>query len=193
MSADRLPPIPPAQWDEAQRREAEAVIAGPRGVLISPFVPLLRSPELMGHAQRMGEYLRYRSALGQRLSELAILLVARAWSQPVEWAIHAPIAAREGLAPETIAAIGEGRRPQALAADEAVVFDLCNELERDRQVADATWTAAVCHLGEQGAIDLIGLVGYYSLLAMVMNVARTPAPDGPMLPAALRANVDPQR
>lgn len=183
MSADRLPPIPPARWSAAQRREAEAVIAGPRGALLSPFVPLLRSPELMGHAQRMGEYLRYRSALGQRLSELAILLVARAWSQPVEWAIHAPIAAREGVAPETIAAIRAGRRPPALAADEAVVFDLCDELERDRQVTDATWAAAVSHFGEQGAIDLIGLVGYYGLLAMVMNAARTPSPGGPELPA----------
>ncbi len=190
MNDDRLPPIPPVDWSEAQRREAEAVIAGPRGALISPFVPLLRSPELMGHAQRMGEYLRYRSALGQRLSELAILLVARAWSQPVEWAIHAPIAAREGLAPEVIAAVGEGRRPPAMPADEAVVFDFCSELQRDRQVSDATWAAAMQHLGEQGAIDLIGLVGYYSLLAMVMNAARTPAPDGPPLPPALRAGVN---
>lgn len=183
MNDDRLPPIPPAQWSAAQRREADAVIAGPRGALLAPFVPLLRSPELMGHAQRMGEYLRYRSALGQRLSELAILLVARAWSQPVEWAIHAPIAAREGVAPETIAAIGEGRRPQVLADDEAVVFDVCRELERDRQIADKTWTSAVRHFGEQGAIDLIGLVGYYGLLAMVMNAARTPAPNGPPLPS----------
>lgn len=192
MSADRLPPILPDQWDEAQRREAEAVSAGPRGALIAPFVPLLRSPELMGHAQRMGEYLRYRSALGQRLSELAILLVARAWSQPVEWAIHAPIAAREGLTPETIAAIGEGRRPASLAADEAVVFDFCHELQHARGVSDATWAAALECFGERAAVDLIGLVGYYSLLAMVMNVARTPAPDGPRLPSALRASVDPQ-
>lgn len=183
MNDDRLPPIPPAQWSAAQRHEAEAIIDGPRGALLSPFVPLLRSPELMGHAQRMGEYLRYRSALDQRLSELAILLVARAWSQPVEWAIHAPIAAREGLAPETIAAIGEGRRPSALAEDEAVVFDICTELEHDRQLTDPTWAAAVQRLGEQGAIDLIGLVGYYGLLAMVMNAARTPAPDGPALPS----------
>ncbi|MEO8123678.1 MAG: carboxymuconolactone decarboxylase family protein [Burkholderiales bacterium] len=192
---DRLPPIPPAQWSAAQRREAEAIIAGPRGALLSPFVPLLRSPELMGHAQRMGEYLRYRSALGQRLSELAILLVARAWSQPVEWAIHAPIAAREGIAPETIAAIGEGRRPDALAEDEAVVFDICGELERDAQVSDATWAAAIQHFGQQGTVDLIGLIGYYGLLAMVMNAARTPSPGGPPLPQSppsLRAGVNQQ-
>src|SRR5574343_1943593 len=93
---DRLPPLPPETWSQEQRSEARQVIDGPRGALISPFVPLLRSPELMGHAQRMGEYLRYRSALGLRLSELAILVTARQWSQQVEWAIHAPIAQRAG-------------------------------------------------------------------------------------------------
>ena len=92
MNEDRLPPLPPQGWSDAQRREADEVIRGPRGALLAPFVPLLRSPELMGHAQRMGEYLRYRSAIGLRLSELAILITAHAWSQPVEWGFHAPIA-----------------------------------------------------------------------------------------------------
>ena len=102
MSFDRLPPIPEAQWSHEQKREAQAVIDGPRGALISPFIPLLRSPELMGHAQRMGEYLRYRSTLVLRLSELAILITARQWSQQVEWAIHAPIAQKAGVAEATI-------------------------------------------------------------------------------------------
>lgn len=176
MTDDRLPPITPEQWTSQQRQEAEAVIRGPRGALISPFVPLLRSPELMGHAQRMGEYLRYRSALGLRLSELAILLVARHWSQPVEWAIHAPIARREGVAAETIAAIEQGERPMTLPEDEAVVFDFCTELQRTQQVSDACWSRAMQLLGEQGTVDLLGLVGYYTMLAMVMNAARTPVP-----------------
>ena len=179
MSVDRLPPVPPHAWSEAQRREAEAVIRGPRGALIAPFVPLLRSPELMGHAQRMGEYLRYRSAIGLRLSELAILITAHAWSQPVEWAIHAPIALREGIAASTIDAISQGQRPSALAADEAVVYDLCTELHRDHSVSDATWQRAIERFGEHGTVDLIGLNGYYALLAMVMNAARTALPDTP--------------
>lgn len=176
MSHDRLPPIPPEQWTEAQRREAEEVIRGPRGALISPFIPLLRSPELMGHAQRMGEYLRYRSALGLRLSELAILLVAKHWAQPVEWAIHAPIALREGIATETLAAIERNERPSALPDDEALVFDFCTELQRTQQVSDTTWARAIALLGEQGTVDLLGLAGYYAMLAMVMNAARTPVP-----------------
>jgi len=176
MNEDRLPPLPPHAWSDAQRREAEEVIRGPRGALISPFVPLLRSPELMGHAQRMGEYLRYRSAIGLRLSELAILITAHAWSQPVEWAIHAPIALREGISADTIAAIERGRRPSALADDEAVVYDFSIELQRDRAVSDSTWQRAIDHFGEHGTVDLIGINGYYTLLAMVMNAARTAVP-----------------
>jgi 4-carboxymuconolactone decarboxylase len=173
---DRLPPIAPSDWTDAQRREAEAIVRGPRGALVAPFVPLLRSPELMGHVQRLGEYLRYRSAIGQRLSELAILLVARHWSQPVEWAIHAPIALREGIAPETVAAIARGERPPALPDDEAAVHDFCIELNRDQGVSDATWTAVVGRFGEQATVDLVAVNGYYTLLAMLMNAARTAVP-----------------
>ena len=176
MNEDRLPPLPPDRWSDAQRREAEEVIRGPRGALVSPFVPLLRSPELMGHAQRMGEYLRYRSAIGLRLSELAILITAHAWSQPVEWAIHAPIALREGISADTIAAIEQGHRPSALADDEAVVYDFSIELQRDRALSDSTWQRAIDHFGEHGTVDLIGINGYYTLLAMVMNAARTAVP-----------------
>ena len=176
MNDDRLPPLPPHAWTDAQRREADEVIRGPRGALISPFVPLLRSPELMVHAQRMGEYLRYRSAIGLRLSELAILITAQAWSQPVEWAIHAPIALRDGISAETIAAIEQGRRPAALSDDEAAVYDFSTELQRERTVSDATWQRAIECFGEHGTVDLIGINGYYTLLAMVMNAARTPVP-----------------
>lgn len=174
--SDRLPPIPAERWNEAQRRYAQEIIDGPRGSLISPFVPLLRSPELMAHAQRMGEYLRYRSALGLRLSELAILVTARQWSQPVEWAIHAPIAEREGLSTATIAAIAEGRRPDELPEDEAILYAFCTELHLNKSVSDRTWGHAIQLFGEQGVIDLVGINGYYTFLSMVMNAARTSSP-----------------
>ena len=176
MNEDRLPPLPPQRWCAAQRHEADAVIRGPRGALISPFVPLLRSPELMGHAQRMGEYLRYRSAIGLRLSELAILVVARHWSQQVEWSIHAPIAQEQGLSAGLIDDIAHGRRPAAMSDDEAAVHDFCTELLRTQTVSDASWGRAVQRFGEQGAVDLLGIAGYYSFLAMVMNAARTAVP-----------------
>ncbi len=182
MSTDRLPPLPPERWTDAQRAEAEPIIRGPRGALVSPFAPLMRSPELMGHAQRMGEYLRYRSGVGLRLSELAILVTARQWSQQVEWAIHAPIALREGIAADTIDAIAQGRRPADLPDDDALVHDFCCELHRNHGVSDATWAAAVGRFGEGGAIDLVAINGYYTLLSMVMNAARTEVPPSTAAP-----------
>ena len=175
---DRLPPIDPAQWTYAQRQCAQEIIDGPRKALISPFAPLLRSPELCTHAQRMGEYLRYRSAIGLKLSELAILVVARHWDQHVEWAIHAPIAEREGIASEAVAAIARRETPQFTAETERLVYQTSLQLLQDKRVDDVTWSAAVGLLGEQGMVDLSGIVGYYSMLAILMNGAQTPPPPG---------------
>lgn len=182
MAADRLPPLPRDAWTGAQRRAAEAIISGPRGALYGPFVPLLRSPELMDCAQRMGEYLRYRSALGSRLTELVILLVSRAWDQQVEWAIHAPIALAAGIDPAIIDAIAAGRRPERMSADEAIVHDFTIEINASRAVSDATFAQARARFGEHGVVDLLGLNGYYTLLAMVMNAAQTPAPASSVAP-----------
>ena len=174
--SDRLRPIPPDQLTEAQRRAAQAVIEGPRGALYGPFVPLLRSPELLENAQRMGEYLRYRSAIGIRLSELAILVTARQWNQQVEWAIHAPIAAQVGIPASVINAIAQRRRPEGMLVDESVVHDFCIELHQNKRVSDRTYADALALFGEQGVVDLMGLNGYYTFLAMVMNTAQTEVP-----------------
>ncbi len=176
FKTDRLPPLPPESWTPAQRESAEEVINGPRGALISPFVPLLRSPELMQHAQRMGEYLRYRSSIGLRLSELAILITAHHWEQPVEWAIHAPIAEREGVSAACIAAIAAGQPPAGLPDDEQLVYEFCTALHQQKSVPDPVWARAISLWGEQGAVDLVAINGYYAFLAMVMNAAQTPVP-----------------
>ena len=173
---DRLGPFPLDDMTPAQRAAAQAIIDGPRGALYGPFVPLLRSPELMENAQRMGEYLRYRSAIGVRLSELVILLVAREWNQQVEWAIHAPIARQVGITADVMGAIARRQRPGAMLADEAVVYDFCMELQRDKRVSDRAYKDALALFGEQGVVDLMGLNGYYTFLAMVMNAAQTEAP-----------------
>lgn len=174
---NRLPPLAEQEWDDQQRQLAEEIINGPRGALLPPFEPLLRSPELMAHAQRMGEYLRYRSALGQRLSELVILLTARHWSQPVEWAIHAPIALEKGISAAAVRAIKQQRPPDVLRPDEQVIYDFCQQLHQQQKVSDDTWQQAIALWGEKGVVDLIGINGYYCFLSMVMNCAQTPAPD----------------
>nr|WP_315398632.1 carboxymuconolactone decarboxylase family protein [uncultured Duganella sp.] len=180
--SDRLGPIPFAHMSASQQVAAQAVIDGPRGALYGPFVPLIRSPELMAAAQRMGEYLRYRSAIGTRLTELAILVTARQWSQQVEWAIHEPIARDHGIGDGLIAAIAARRRPEGMAPDEALVHDFCVMLHERQRIDDATYAAALAMFGEHGVVDLMGINGYYTFLAMVMNAAQTEVPASAALP-----------
>ena len=192
---DRMPPIPRERMTEAQRAAADALIVGPRKGVKGPFIPLLRSPELMDRLQRVGEYLRFRNALPVRLSEFATLLVARQWTQQFEWAVHVPLAIAAGTAPATIDALREGRRPATMSEDEAVVHDLVAELMARKSVSDALYAEGVSRLGEHGVLDLLGLVGYFTTISMVLNVARTPADAvegvAPLPAAAPQASIAP--
>jgi 4-carboxymuconolactone decarboxylase len=169
---------------DAQKKAVAEIVAGPRGQLVGPFIPLLRSPEFMSRLQKTGEYLRYNSKLGPRLNEFAILVTARAWTQQVEWNIHESLALKAGVTQEIIDAVRSGRRPMAMDADEEIVYDLLGELNNNRSVSDETYGRAVSKFGEQGVIDLVGVTGYYSMLAMIMNVARTPLRPGEQPPLA---------
>ena len=172
----------------AQREVAGEIVAGRRGALYGPFVPALRSPEFLRRLQRLGEYLRYDAALPPRLREMAILLTAREWSQEFEWDVHAPLALQAGLAASIVEDIRDGRKPADMGRHETVMYDFFVELQRSRTVSDAAYAAAIDAFGEQGVIDLIGAIGYYTTLAMIMNVARTPLPPGksPVLPPVPR-------
>ena len=174
--SDRMPPLAVEAMNEEQRQAAAELAAGPRGGVRGPFIPLLRSPELMRCLQKVGEVLRYRSSLAPKLNELVMLIVAREWTQQFEWQVHLPLAIEVGLDPQIAVAVAEGRRPRGLAEDEALAWDFCNELMRARGVSDATYARAVALLGERGLIDLLGLVGYFTTVSMIMNVARTPPP-----------------
>jgi 4-carboxymuconolactone decarboxylase len=178
MSRDRMPPIPEDQMTPEQQAAMKELTSGPRGKIGGPFVPLVRSPELMNRLQKVGEYLRYHNTIGLRNSEFAVLIVARHWSQPVEWAIHRPIAEREGVAPATCDAILEGRRPSTMTDDESIIYDVLDELRSNKSVSDPTWARAITRFGEQGVIDLVAHYGYYSTLAVVMNACRTDVPAG---------------
>ena len=185
---DRMPPIPADKLTEAQRKAIEEFKAARSADISGPFVPLLRSPEVMTRARAMGDYLRFRSSLPPRLSEFVILLTARRWTQQYEWNAHAPLAVKGGLKETIVKAVAEGRRPDGMAEDETVVFSLFDEIQKNQSVSDATYAKAVKAIGEQGIIDVMGITGYYTLLAMVMNTARTPLPDGakPQLPPLTR-------
>jgi 4-carboxymuconolactone decarboxylase len=173
---ERLPPIP-ADRMTAEQKGAEAEFRKGRGHgLIGPFAVMLRSPEVMLRAKAVGDYLRFRNVLPKRVSEMVILITAREWTQQFEWSHHYKYARDAGLATEIADAIADGRRPEHMSEDEAAAYDFSIELHRNRSVSDATYARALAQFGEQGIVDLTGVNGYYSLLAMMMNVARTP-PD----------------
>lgn len=176
--AQRLGP-PPADTFTAEQRAAMEEFQKQRGVGISgPFEPMLWSPEAMIRAASMGTYLRYKSVFPPNLSEFIILVTARSWSQQYEWSTHYPIALKAGVSKAIADAIADGRRPQGMSADEEMTHDFCTELLRNHSVSDPTYARVVKRFGEQGAIEMVGVVAYYTFQSMVLNTARTPVPPG---------------
>ena len=175
---DRMPPISADRLTDEQQKAIDEFRAARSAEITGPFVALLRSPEVLSRARAMGDYVRYRSALPPRLSEFVILITARGWTQNYEWNAHRPLAERAGVSPAVITAIAEGRRPGGMTEDEDILYTFCDELLRSRSVSDPTYARAVARFGERGVIDTIGIVGYYTMIAMVLNTARTPLPPG---------------
>ncbi len=179
----RLPDVPPAQYDADQKKAAEEFQAARKAPLSGPFQTMMYSPEVMSRARAMGDYLRFHSAIGNTLSELVILITARAWSQGYEWSAHQPIALKAGISREIVDAIAEGRHPAAMSADEEIAYDFTMELQNNKSVSDATFAKAEKRFGKKGAVDIAGISGYYTFLAMQLNMARHPVPaDAPPLP-----------
>lgn len=172
----RLPTIAPQDYTDAQKKSVEAFLENRHVPISGPFEPMLYSPEVMSRARAMGDYLRYGSAIGNVLSEFVIIQTARAWSQDYEWSVHAPIAAKVGIKPEIIAAVRDGRRPVGMSADEEVVYDFTQELLTTRRVSQPTFARAEKRWGKPAIVDLVGISGYYTFLAMQLNVARFEAP-----------------
>jgi len=179
---DRMPRIADQDMTDDQRKAAEEFRAGRGYAVLGPFAAMLRSPEVMLRAKAMGDYLRFRNVLPRRVSEMVILLTAREWTQQFEWSHHHKYAIEAGLANEIIDAIADGRRPETMAEDETAAYDFAMELHHRKSVSDATYARALALFSERGIIDLVGLNGYYSFLAMMMNVARTPADAGGVKP-----------
>src|ERR1700722_14186983 len=175
---DRMPPIADEAYTDAQKRAADAFAEGRGYAVRGPFVPLIRSPEVMLRAKAMGDYLRFKSTLPPRLNEMVILITAREWTQSYEWHAHQPLALQAGLRPEIADAIAQGFRPAGMAEDEEIAYDTATEILREKRVSDRTYARAVAKFGEQGVIDLLGVVGYYNFLAIVMNATRTAMPPG---------------
>jgi 4-carboxymuconolactone decarboxylase len=181
--AERLPPIPADQLTPEQKKVLDDIQSGPRGAGVrGPFNALLRSPQLCDLVQRVGAYVRYGTSLPQKLNELAICMAGRKWTAQYEFYAHRRLGIQAGLKPEVLDAVAAGRRPDGMDSDEASIYDFATELLGTGQVSDAHYDAVKAKFGERGVMDLVGAVGYYSLVSMVLNVAQVPLPAGEPVP-----------
>lgn len=190
----RLAPLDLAKLSPEQRAVADAIMSGPRGALRGPFEPWLRSPVLADRAQKLGEYCRFSNSLPKDLSELAILLTGKRFRAQFEFWAHARLARQAGLPDDIIEAVRLGRTPKFRRPVEKVVYDVVTEYFATNRVADATYKRAIDALGEQGLVDLVGVVGYYSLVSMTLNIFQMELPPGEKPPlAAPRSRAAPKR
>ena len=178
FAQDRLPPIPSDKQTDAQKKAAIEFQKERMTEVFGPFVPLSRSPQLMIDAARMGTYLRFGNTLPRALSEFAIILQARRWTQEYEWYVHDADAKTAGLPEEIIQAVAEGRRPEKMTDEQDIIYEFGRELNDQHAVTDRTYARALARFGEQGVMDLVGVNGFYSLISMALNVGRTPLPAG---------------
>ena len=172
-----MPPLPTAELTEEQAK-ALADFAAARGQPTGPWIALLRSPELMTRTRGLSDYLRFESIVPGWLREFVILMTARQWGQNYEWNAHYPLAIDEGLSPDIARAIADGRRPEGMVLEEEILYDFVMELQHNHGVSDATYERAVDRFGEQGVIEIVSLMGYYTMISLILNTSRAPLPEG---------------
>jgi 4-carboxymuconolactone decarboxylase len=175
------------QLSADQQKMATMLSTPPRTSRINggPFNAYARSPALGVLLLQVSDFVRFNSSLPPRLSEFAIMITARQWSQLYEWRSHYALAVKGGLDQQILVDLGAGNRPQGMKADEAALYDFCTEMYRDKNVSDATFKAALTQFGERGIMDLIGIIGYYDLVSMaliVQQAAGKPGDEPPLVP-----------
>jgi 4-carboxymuconolactone decarboxylase len=174
------------QLTPEQQQMAKHLKTPPRNSELNggPFNAYARSAGLGLLLLQVSDYVRYNSSLPPRLSEFAIMIAARQWSQPYEWRAHYALAIKGGLDRQILVDLGAGKRPQGMKEDETALYDFCTEMYRDKNVNDATFKAALAKFGERGIMDLIGIIGYYDIASMALIVQKTtakPVEEAPLL------------
>jgi len=182
--APRLTLIDEPHMNGAQRALLDAIRSGPRGASITPrgpFAVWMHAPEFGHLAQALGGHCRYKTALSPRLSEFAILCTARQWRAQYEWFAHAPMAEKAGVKSNTIEDLRLGRVPKSAPRDERAIYDFIQEIYKTRRVADRTYRRIHSLLGDAATVELVGILGYYALISMTLNVFRMMPPEGEKL------------
>lgn len=179
MGQDRMPPIPAERQSDAQKKAvADYKDIRKTDLIGPPWSVLLRVPDLVVPSLQLRLHNLNNSALSRKLTEFAIMIAARHWTNNYEWNAHTPLARTAGLSDAHLAAVAEGRRPEKMAEDEEILYDFCAELLHNQSVSDATYARALAKFGEAGIVEAASIEGYYTYLSMVMNTARSPLPAG---------------
>jgi 4-carboxymuconolactone decarboxylase len=180
----RLPAIPEDKLSAEQKALMSAIASGPRGTfkMSGPFFCYLHSPGFGELAQKLGAHLRFGTSIAPRLTEFAILTTARQWKAQYEWAAHEPQALRAGVKPATIEALRNGREPKSAPKDERAIYAFIKELYKTGRVSDRAYKAVQAIIGDTGTVELVGLLGYYAMVAMTLNTFRMPVAEGTTLP-----------
>lgn len=184
MPPIRLSAIPEERFTPAQKALVDAIRSGPRGQfkMSGPFYCYLHAPAYGELAQKLGAHCRFGSGIPPRLSEFAILVTAQHWKAHYEWAAHVGIAEQKGVKPETIRDLQAGRTPKKAPKDEQAIHAFIKELYRDKRVSNRSYKSVNSLLGDAGTVELVGLLGYYAMVAMTLDVFRMPVPEGTPLP-----------
>jgi len=183
---DRFPAIPEGELTAAQRAVVAAIASGKRGGVRGPFIALLHNPALAQPVQALGEHLRFETCFAPAVLEIAILATARHWNCAYEWYAHERIARNAGLPAGVIRALAEGKAPSGLDEESALVHRVATETFAAGGPTDATYAAAAARFGKDGLLDLLALIGYYSLLAFVLNTAQPAVPEDGGIPLVPR-------
>ena len=174
----RIRDLPVEEMTPEQRSIRDDIVAGPRGKLQGPLKVWLTSPNLADKAQKLGQFCRYETSLPPHLSELAILVTGRFWGAEYEWYAHKKIGLDAGLDPNVVEAIRQRSVPNFSSNAEKIVYEFATQLHNDHRVGDTTYSAAVKEFGEIGTVDLVGILGYYTLISMTLNTFQVPLPEG---------------
>ncbi len=185
VPSPRLPVLAEAELTPEQRGLLDSIRSGPRGAGVQiggPFAVFLHAPVYGQLAQTLGGHLRFKTAVPPRLSEFAVLCTAKLWRAQYEWFVHVSQAERAGVKPATIRELHKGQLPKSAPRDERAVYDFIHELYKTRRVSDKNYKRVSAVLGDAATVELVGILGYYVMISMILNVFRMMPPEGTPLP-----------